>query len=183
MEECPPFPTQNASQSIRDAYNRWTKANDKIKEGQSVREHILDMIVHFSVAEVNGVVFDENSQVSFVLKSLSKSFLQFRNNAEMNKIKYNMTTFLNKLQTFSLLRDRKKERGKGPTVAIECKGKAKVAIKGKCFHCNVDGHWKRNCPSTLLSRRKRKETNSFKQLEKGEMTLKVGMGDVISAIQ
>ncbi|KAA0034936.1 gag/pol protein [Cucumis melo var. makuwa] len=74
-------------------------------------------------------------------------------------------------------------RGKGPTVAIECKGKAKVAIKGKCFHCNVDGHWKRNCPGTLLSRRKRKETNSFKQLEKGEMTLKVGMGDVISAIQ
>ena len=29
MEECPPFLTQNASQSVRDAYDRWTKTNDK----------------------------------------------------------------------------------------------------------------------------------------------------------
>ncbi|KAA0060557.1 Retrovirus-related Pol polyprotein from transposon TNT 1-94 [Cucumis melo var. makuwa] len=28
-EECPPFPTQNASESVKDAYDRWTKANDK----------------------------------------------------------------------------------------------------------------------------------------------------------
>ncbi|TYK23143.1 gag/pol protein [Cucumis melo var. makuwa] len=104
MKEFPPFPTQNASQSVRDAYNRWTKANDKarvyilgsmsdilskkheimviacqimdslremfgqssiqikqeaikyvyntrMKEGQSVKERVLDMIVHFNVAE------------------------------------------------------------------------------------------------------------------------------------
>ena len=31
MEECPPFPSQNASQSVRDAYVRWTKANDKAR--------------------------------------------------------------------------------------------------------------------------------------------------------
>ncbi|KAA0056221.1 gag/pol protein [Cucumis melo var. makuwa] len=31
MEECPPFPTQNASQSVKDAYDRWTKANDKAR--------------------------------------------------------------------------------------------------------------------------------------------------------
>ncbi|TYK00843.1 gag/pol protein [Cucumis melo var. makuwa] len=115
MEECPPFPTQNASESIRDAYNRRTKANDKaclyilasmsdilskkheimvtarqimdshkelfrqpsiqikqeaikyvynahMKEGQSVREHCLDMIVNFNVAEMNGAVIDEKSQ-------------------------------------------------------------------------------------------------------------------------
>ena len=29
MEECPPSRTQNASQSVRDAYDHWTKANDK----------------------------------------------------------------------------------------------------------------------------------------------------------
>ncbi|KAA0035550.1 gag/pol protein [Cucumis melo var. makuwa] len=29
MEEGPPFPTQYASQSVKDAYVRWTKANDK----------------------------------------------------------------------------------------------------------------------------------------------------------
>ncbi|KAA0067616.1 gag/pol protein [Cucumis melo var. makuwa] len=80
--------------------------------------------------------------------------------------------------------------GKGPTVVAEGKGKAKVAIKGKCFHCNVDKHWKRNCPKYLnawiLDSKATnhvcsslQETSSFKQLEESEMTLKVGMGDVI----
>ncbi|KAA0040193.1 gag/pol protein [Cucumis melo var. makuwa] len=139
MEDCPPFPSQNASQSVKDAYDCWTKTNDKarlyilvsmfdilskkheimvtarqimdsiremfgqpsiqikqeaikyvynvcMKEDQSVREHVLDMIVNFNIAEMNRVVFDEKSQVSYILKSLSKSFLQFRSNMEMNKI-------------------------------------------------------------------------------------------------
>ena len=30
-EECPPIPARNASQSARDAYDRWTKANDKAR--------------------------------------------------------------------------------------------------------------------------------------------------------
>ncbi|KAA0054368.1 gag/pol protein [Cucumis melo var. makuwa] len=106
MEECPLFPTQNAAQSVKDAYDHWTKANDKarvyilasmsyilskkheimvtarqimdslremfgqpsiqikqeaikyvynahMKEGQSIREHVLNMIVHFNVAKMN----------------------------------------------------------------------------------------------------------------------------------
>ncbi|KAA0056413.1 gag/pol protein [Cucumis melo var. makuwa] len=179
MEECPHFPSQNASQSVKDAYDRWTKANDKahlyilasmsdilskkheimvtarqikdslremfgqpsiqikqeaikyvynarMKKGQSVKEHILNMIVNFNVVQMNGAVFDEKSQVSYILKSLLKSFLQFRNNK------------------------RKGGKEKGPTIAAEGKGKAK-------------------------------ETSSFQQLEEGEMTLKVGTGDVISA--
>ncbi|XP_038887034.1 uncharacterized protein LOC120077202 [Benincasa hispida] len=28
-EECPRVPTRNASQALKDAYDRWTKANDK----------------------------------------------------------------------------------------------------------------------------------------------------------
>ncbi|KAA0045310.1 gag/pol protein [Cucumis melo var. makuwa] len=71
-------------------------------------------------------------------------------------------------------------------------GKAKVDIKGKCFHSNVEGHWKRNCPKYLVKKKEKEgatyhvcsslhETNSFKQIEEGEMTLKVGTGGVISA--
>ncbi|KAA0049670.1 gag/pol protein [Cucumis melo var. makuwa] len=150
MEEYPPFSTQNASRSVWDAYDHWTKTNDKarlyilasmsdilskkheimvtthqiidflremfgqpsiqiiqetikyiynahMKEGQSIREHVLDMIFKFNVAEMNGAVFDEKSQVSYILKSLPKSFLQFRSNAKINKIEYNMTTLLKEL--------------------------------------------------------------------------------------
>ena len=105
---------RNASQSVRDAYDRWTKVNDKarvyilasfsnalnkkyeavmnarqimeslqemfgqpssqirhealkyvynacVKEGQSVNEHVLDLMVQFNVAEMNGAVSDEQS--------------------------------------------------------------------------------------------------------------------------
>ena len=31
MEECPHSPARNASQNVRDAYNRWTKANNKVR--------------------------------------------------------------------------------------------------------------------------------------------------------
>ncbi|KAA0054556.1 hypothetical protein E5676_scaffold519G00200 [Cucumis melo var. makuwa] len=193
MEDCLPFLIQNASQSVKDTYDRWTKANDKaciyilasmsdilskkheimviarqimdsfreifgqpsiqikqeaikyvynarMKKDQSVKENVLDMIVKFNVAEMNGVVFDEKSQVSYILKSLSKSFLQFRCNTEMNKIEYNMTTLLKELQTFQSLKGRKE-------------GEANV----------------------VHSR------SSFKQFEEDEMTLKVETGDVISA--
>ncbi|TYK23864.1 gag/pol protein [Cucumis melo var. makuwa] len=169
----PPFPTQNAFQTVKDAYDHWTKANNKARlyilaKGQSVKEHVLNVIVNFNVAQMNGVVFDEKSQVSYILKSLPKSFLQFR----INK--------------------RKGGKGKGSTVAAKGKGKAKVEIKGKYYHCNVDGHWKRNCPKYLAKKKEKKgatnhvcsslqETSSFKQLEESEMTLKVGTGDVISA--
>ena len=29
MEECPPVPASNASQIVRNAYDRWTKANER----------------------------------------------------------------------------------------------------------------------------------------------------------
>jgi uncharacterized NAD(P)/FAD-binding protein YdhS len=117
IEECPPVPAQNAPRNVRDAFDRWIKANDKarvyilaslsdilakkhesmvsardimdslrgmfgqasthlkhdalkfifnarMKEGSSVREHVLNMMVHFNVAEMNGAVIDEASQVS-----------------------------------------------------------------------------------------------------------------------
>ena len=71
-----------------------------MKEGTLVREHVLDMMVHFNVAEENEVVIDEKSQVSFIMESLPKSFFQFRTNVIMNKIEYNLTALLNELQTY-----------------------------------------------------------------------------------
>ena len=78
-----------------------------MKDGHSIREHVLNMIVHLNVAEMNGAIFDEKSQVFYILKSLPKSFLQFRSNAEMNKIEYNMTTLLKELQNFQFLKGQK----------------------------------------------------------------------------
>ncbi|TYK02478.1 gag/pol protein [Cucumis melo var. makuwa] len=82
-----------------------------MKEGTSVREHVLDMMMHFNIAEVNGGVIDEANQVSFILESLPKSFIPFQKNASLNKIEFNLTTLLNELQRFQNL-----TKGKGKEV-------------------------------------------------------------------
>ncbi|KAA0054432.1 gag/pol protein [Cucumis melo var. makuwa] len=97
--------------------------NARMNEGASVREHVLNMMVHFNVVEMNGAVIDEASQVSFILESLPESFLQFRNNAVMNKIAYTLTILLNELQTFESLM---KIKGQ--------KGEANVATSTRKFH-------------------------------------------------
>ncbi|TYK28613.1 retrovirus-related pol polyprotein from transposon tnt 1-94 [Cucumis melo var. makuwa] len=91
----------------------------------------------------------------------------------MNKIK----RFAPSSSRSKKIQKKKGEKGKGPTAVVEGKRKAKIAIKGKCFHFNMDGHWKINFHKYLET------TNSFKQLEEGEMTVKVEKGDVISACE
>ena len=39
------------------------------------------------------------------------------------------------------------------------KGKNNSNGKGKCFHCDQQGHWKRNCPLFLAELKKKKEGN------------------------
>ncbi|XP_038885511.1 uncharacterized protein LOC120075867 [Benincasa hispida] len=85
--------------------------NARMQEGASVREHVLNMMVHFNVAEMNGLSIHETSQVSFIVESLSESFLHFRSNVVLNRIDYNMTTLLNELQTFQFLMKSKEQKG------------------------------------------------------------------------
>ncbi|TYK05842.1 gag/pol protein [Cucumis melo var. makuwa] len=75
----------------------------RMKEGTSIREHVLDRMMHFNVAEVNGGVINEANQVRFILESFPKSFIPFQTNAFLNKIEFNLTTLLNELQCFQNL--------------------------------------------------------------------------------
>ncbi|KAA0048103.1 gag/pol protein [Cucumis melo var. makuwa] len=75
----------------------------RMKEGTSIREHVLYMMIHFNIAEVNGGAIDEANQVSFILESLPKSFIPFQTNVSLNKIEFNLTTLLNELQRFQNL--------------------------------------------------------------------------------
>ena len=60
------------------------------------------------------------------------------------------------LHLLGLRKSRRKKEGKvkDHVAAAKGKGKAIVVAKGKCFYCNVDGHWERNCPEYFAEKKK-----------------------------
>ncbi|KAA0067449.1 gag/pol protein [Cucumis melo var. makuwa] len=181
MEECPPFPTKYASQSVRDAYDRWTKANDK------ARLHILA-----SMSDILSKKHEIMVTTRQIMDSLREMFGQPSIQIKQEANVAHSRRFAPSSSGSEKIQKRKEGKGKRPTIAVEGKGKTKVVIKGKCFHCNVDEHWKTNYPKYLVKKKEKEgatnhvcsslqETSSFKQLEENEMTLKVGTRDVISA--
>ncbi|KAA0050233.1 gag/pol protein [Cucumis melo var. makuwa] len=189
-EERPQTPASNANQNVREAYDRWVKANEKarvyifasmsdvlakkheslatakeimdslremfgqpswslrheaikyiytkqMKEGTSVREHVLDMMMHFNIAEVNGGPINENLTMS-----------------KGKEMEANVTTTEKKLVGGSSSKTRvgpslveKKRKGNTPK-----KSEGKKVAKGKCYRCNEDEHWLRNCPKYLAEK-------------------------------
>ena len=67
----------------------------QMKEGTSVRECVLDMMMHFNIIKVNGGPINEENQVSFILQPLPKNFVPFQMNTSLNKIEFTLTTLLN----------------------------------------------------------------------------------------
>ncbi|TYK01209.1 gag/pol protein [Cucumis melo var. makuwa] len=59
---------------------------------------------------------------------------------------------------------KKKNGGQGNKAnlaAAKTTKKAKAA-KGICFHCNQEGHWKRNCPKYLAEKKKAKQVGDWR---------------------
>ncbi|KAA0059557.1 DNA-binding protein HEXBP-like [Cucumis melo var. makuwa] len=134
MEECPPFPTKYASQSVRDAYDRWTKANDK------ARLHILA-----SMSDILSKKHEILVTARQIMDSLREMFGQPSIQIKQEANVAHSRRFAPLSSGSEKIQKRKEGKGKGPIIAVEGKGKTKVVIKGKCFHCNVDEHWKTNC--------------------------------------
>ncbi|WJZ95622.1 hypothetical protein VitviT2T_014376 [Vitis vinifera] len=158
--------------------------NNKMKNGSSVREHVLKMIHHFNEIEINGAKIDEKTQVGMILETLSPSFLQFRTNYIMNHKKCNLSELLNELQSYETLiddkggkaniaeanavvgkasfsRNKKKRNVRNQKDKKKIQKKKRKAVepklKGKCFHCNQDDHWKMNCKKYLNELKQKKK--------------------------
>ena len=160
-----------------------------VTKGTPVRDHVLNMANYINEEELHGAIIDERTQVSIILDSLTPDFLQFTSNYVMNKLDYNVTQLLNELQTFEAIsttrtqkaeanvaktkalsssnNKKKRKNNKGASAGRPKKKQAapkasdkKKGSKGKCFHCGVDGHWKRNC-NKYLSELKEKKKGKF----------------------
>ncbi|KAA0043177.1 gag/pol protein [Cucumis melo var. makuwa] len=114
----------------------------RMKEGTSVREHVLDMMMHFNISEVNGGTIDEANQnltmgkgkeVEANVATTKKKFSR----GSSSKSKVGPSKSNRKIE--------KKEKGKTPKQNKE----KKTTEKGKCYHCGESGHWLRNCPKYI----------------------------------
>ncbi|XP_075473382.1 uncharacterized protein LOC142504393 [Primulina tabacum] len=119
---------QRSSQSKHEAIKN--AMNAKMKKGQSVGAHVLNMVNYFTEAETHCATIDDGTQVSMILESLPPTFLQFKSNYVMNKLNYNMTQLLNELQTFEAISIGKVQEGE--TNVVENKSSSsKSSLKRK----------------------------------------------------
>ncbi|TYK25814.1 gag/pol protein [Cucumis melo var. makuwa] len=151
VEECPQVPTANATRTAQEAHERWAKANEKTRkmfgqasyqikhdalkyiynarmnEGASVREHVLNMMVHFSVAEMNVVVINEASQGEAIIATSTRKFHRGSTSG---------TKFVPSSSGNKKWKKNKGDQGnKANSAAAKTSKKAKAA-KRICFHCN-----------------------------------------------
>src|SRR5215813_5014129 len=56
---------------------------------------------------------------------------------------------------------KKKSIGKPKGKAMKKKNKKNSKPTEKCFHCNKDGHWKRNCPKYLAELKQKKTSGKY----------------------
>ena len=135
----------------------------KIRDGQSVQDHCLTMIKDLKELEKLGIILDKDFQIDVILQSLSDAYGQFIMNFHMHKMQCTLAELMNMLVTAELsmkgskgsvltveqTSSKRKSFGKKKKSAKKQKvdgkkkkteSKKKNADKGKCFHCQSDGH-------------------------------------------
>ncbi|KAA0037892.1 gag/pol protein [Cucumis melo var. makuwa] len=120
----------------------------RMKEGTSVREHVLDMMMHFNIAET--LTMSKGKQVEANVATTKRKFSR----GSSSKIKVGP----------SKPNPQIKKKGKGKTPK-QNKGK-KAAEKGKCYHCGQNRHWLRNCPKYLAEKKAENKMQGKLFLEK-----------------
>ena len=126
----------------------------KLKEGDSVQEHIRKMTETFEELAVIGDPMKEEDQVVYLLASLPESF-----NMLVTALEANPDVPQMEVVTERLLHEERKQQDREDSERSHLKAMTVTRSKGvlKCYHCGKTGHIKRNCRLLAADERKHKQ--------------------------
>ncbi|GJZ40927.1 zinc finger, CCHC-type containing protein [Tanacetum coccineum] len=116
--------------------------------GKSVSAHVLEMKGYMDQLQALGKPYDNDMAINLINRSLNKDFGDFVRNFNMHCVGKTVSDL------HALLIDFEKGlKDKAPTprvLAIQKRSEKEIQKMDQvCHHCNVVGHWKRNCPLYL----------------------------------
>ena len=116
----------------------------RLKEGDSVQEHVKAMIEVFNELAVIGEEISEDDRVVYLLASLPESF-----NTLVTALESNIEVPKMEIVTERLLNEERKQTSRETTVSGEgvlaAKRHTKWRSSIKCYRCHKTGHIQRNC--------------------------------------
>ena len=128
----------------------------KLKEGQSIQEHVKNMTEIFNELAIIGDNISDEDRVVYLLASLPESFDVLVTALEANATVPEMETVMERL-----LHEERKLKEKDPSITTESEGAMTLKHRRKgsrCHYCYKFGHIQRNC--------REKEKKQKSELEK-----------------
>jgi hypothetical protein len=124
----------------------------RLKEGDSVQEHIRKMTVLFEELAVVGDAISEEDRVVHLLASLPESFNMLVTALEANSTVPDLEVVIDRL-----LHEEKKLQVKEPNPSKALPLISTPKKIPKCFHCGKPGHFKRDCRKLIVGKERAKD--------------------------
>ena len=171
-EECPPKPTKDTDQTVWEAYKKWVKADKRacwcILAGMSevlVARHEQMATSSLMMKSLHDI-FEQPSEWQYHEVSVSMMTTKMRDELTLSESmlmdSHNPSGEANVAESSKSVKKRENFIGKAMAIPMKNKNSSKdTQPKGKCFYCNKDGHWKRNCPKYLAELREKKATGKY----------------------